>query len=557
MAEDQGPGETDRTAAALVAFDRPITEQYERLAALLAAELSPDDAALLGRPPPPGGFWASADGRPLRPIAELAAAERDRLAGEHTARRARIVDLADRMEARGEAGRVAAHALRTALVTPTGVDALQTDGTRAVLAPWGMAMPGQPRPLFVERAVPDVPPAAPIAAGPPAADPPNAAAAVYGPSEGTEARATASPPRLVFLAWALPLALLAVALWLAVELARPLEPVIVALPAPPTPPLVDPTIAAGQRVDALEAALAAAEAAERRVLAACVAPPPPPPAVVPSEPGAADAPPPANRPALPPVRGAPPGLADAVPTLRPDVVPPPRATTTVVDPPTAAQSTPTAPPSAAAPPSQAARPPAPAASVCNPGWPPGRRPRVIFVVDGSGSMAEPLPGAASRMSGAKRAIGDVTGNLHRDIEVGMVSFSDCSATQRSRFYSYGQRGAFLGRVNGLAPQRQTSLARSIARGGATAPRRGDVVMVVVTDGADTCGGDPCGAARAAMASKPNLRINVVDLSGGRGGAGLSCIAQAGRGRVFTPASAGQMNAQLQRATGQGDASGCP
>ena len=62
-------------------------------------------------------------------------------------------------------------------------------------------------------------------------------------------------------------------------------------------------------------------------------------------------------------------------------------------------------------------------------------------------------------------------------------------------------------------------------------------MVVVSDGGDTCGGDPCAAARAAKAVKPDLTINVIDLSGGTDGGVLRCVADAGGGKVFAPSSA--------------------
>ena len=194
---------------------------------------------------------------------------------------------------------------------------------------------------------------------------------------------------------------------------------------------------------------------------------------------------------------------------------------------------------------------------CTPNWPPGKSPRVIFVLDGSGSMDKSIPGAGSRMAAAKKSIGTVVQNLHKDIRAGLVSFSDCGATARSPFYGASERPTLLGEVNAVSPERNTSLAASITRGGGAAPSRSPSIMVVVSDGGDTCGGDPCAAARAAKAAKPDLTINVIDLSGGTDGGVLRCVADAGGGRVFTPGSAGQMSTQLQQATGQPDASGCP
>ena len=129
--------------------------------------------------------------------------------------------------------------------------------------------------------------------------------------------------------------------------------------------------------------------------------------------------------------------------------------------------------------------------------------------------------------------------------------------RRSPFYGADERPTLLGEVNAVSPERNTSLAASITRGGGAAPSRSPSIMVVVSDGGDTCGGDPCAAARAAKAAKPDLTINVIDLSGGTDGGVLRCVADAGGGKVFTPSSAGQMSTQLQQATGQPDAAGCP
>jgi Mg-chelatase subunit ChlD len=181
---------------------------------------------------------------------------------------------------------------------------------------------------------------------------------------------------------------------------------------------------------------------------------------------------------------------------------------------------------------------------------------MVFVVDGSGSMRDGIAGAPSRMAAAKSSINRVVKSLHKDIRIGMVSFSDCGATRNSRYYSAAERGQLLGRIDAIRPGRRTSLAASIRRAGALATRRAETVIVVVSDGEDTCGSDPCAAARSIRGRKPNLKINVIDLSGGTSAAVLQCIARAGGGRVFTPNSAGQMTSQLQQATGQPDASRC-
>lgn len=538
MARDGGGSWRPET---LVAFGQPVTLQRDRVTALVAAELSAADARLFAIPPGADGTWRAADGRALVRIDALAPEARQRLETDHAAAAERIRQLADRLQQRGDAGRVAAHVLATALVTPTGIEARHTDGHRPVLAPWGQAMPGQDRPQWSEPTT--------LAAFPKTNGPAAAAAASPGLATATPMAVAASHRRRygpLWLLWFLPAALAVFVAWLGWQLMQPLAPIIVEVAAPDEPSVADPTGALNDRIAELRRTLLAAEGVASEVAEACVVPPP-------VEVIEAPVPPPA---AAIPAPTAEPPIAEQTPESSPPVAPPaatPRR-------PPVAQATPPrsipSPPPPTAPP-QAARPsPPPAASACTPNWPPGRKPRVIYVVDGSGSMQDRFPGAVSRMAAARDAVGRVTRALHQDIEVGMVAFSDCRAVQRTSFYSYAQRSAFLGQVNAITPQRMTSLAQSIARSGAAAPRTGDVMMVVVSDGMDTCGGDPCAAARQARASRPNLTINVIDLSDGEATAVLRCVASAGGGRVFTPVNAGEMNVQLQRATGHPDASAC-
>jgi uncharacterized protein with von Willebrand factor type A (vWA) domain len=179
----------------------------------------------------------------------------------------------------------------------------------------------------------------------------------------------------------------------------------------------------------------------------------------------------------------------------------------------------------------------------------------MVVIDGSGSMQDSFAGAPSRIEAAKDSIADVVTSLHKDIKTGLVSFTDCGETSTPQKYGYSQRPELLSRVRGVSPSRGTSLANSIRRAGNAAKSVGPATVVVVSDGEDTCGGDPCAAARALKAQKPMLKINVIDLSGGRS-AVLQCVASATGGRVFTPRNAAQMTEEMQEATGQPDASAC-
>lgn len=482
----------------------------------------------------------------------------------HKAAADRIAAIAGRLDGEGDAGRLAAHSLRSALVTPDGAAAhfIDAENGKPVLVNWGMAMPGQERPLLAEAAEARQ-------AGPAAVRLASGADRIE--TGGEDIDAGALPPAagsgfakwraaLILLPWLVPIALAVLAVWLGLRAMEPL-PLVISEIVPEAPPARDPTAGLDAGLAAIEAAIGESDAASSRFAKVCVIPRLPPrlaavpPATLAPEPAKPGAVPPEAAPpdeTVVPARpddeslGAP--LGAPSPKRRP--VPEMRAAAPKGEP---------APPLQGAPERAAPAGPAPeprAGSACRPNWPPGRSPRMVFVVDGSGSMRDGIAGAPSRMAAAKSSINRVVKSLHKDIRIGMVSFSDCGATRNSRYYSAAERGQLLGRIDAIRPGRRTSLAASIRRAGALATRRAETVIVVVSDGEDTCGSDPCAAARLIRGRKPNLKINVIDLSGGASAAVLQCIARAGGGRVFTPNSAGQMTSQLQQATGQPDASRC-
>jgi hypothetical protein len=93
---------------------------------------------------------------------------------------------------------------------------------------------------------------------------------------------------------------------------------------------------------------------------------------------------------------------------------------------------------------------------------------------------------------------------------------------------------------------KTPLADGIARaGGMVDGVRAPAVIVVVSDGEDTCMGNPCAVARALKARKPKLKINVVDIIGdGKS----NCIAHATGGKVLTPQSGVTFEQTIKQAT---------
>jgi hypothetical protein len=151
----------------------------------------------------------------------------------------------------------------------------------------------------------------------------------------------------------------------------------------------------------------------------------------------------------------------------------------------------------------------------------------------------------TRLMAAQRAVNSVVSGLPGDVDVGLVVLEDCPQASDYGMYDSARRGQLLQRVNGLIPRKGTPLGNGIVQAankvdGVRAP----AVMVVVSDGKDSCNANPCSIAAAVKAAKPKLKINVVDIVGD---GAVSCIAQATGGDVLTPKSGMSLDQMVRQA----------
>lgn len=171
-----------------------------------------------------------------------------------------------------------------------------------------------------------------------------------------------------------------------------------------------------------------------------------------------------------------------------------------------------------------------------------------MIVDASGSMNERFGAGGTRLDAAKRASDAMIRGLPNDVSVGLVDFAACGQVRRDKLYASGERGALIGSINGLTPKGGTPLAAAIKRTGSVITDSADGVVVIVSDGDDSCGGDPCAEARALRAQRPKVIINVIDLSdNAKDKQVLQCVANAGGGRLLSPGDPVELNRKLKEA----------
>lgn len=116
---------------------------------------------------------------------------------------------------------------------------------------------------------------------------------------------------------------------------------------------------------------------------------------------------------------------------------------------------------------------------------------LVILIDASGSMRH-----HDRIGMAKRAARDVLTQVAPDTEVALIVFYDCHDLRVEQHFTTDIAGV-LAQVEAIQPRGGTPLAAGItlAREYIAEHARGAPRLVVLSDGMETCGGDPVEAAR--------------------------------------------------------------
>jgi hypothetical protein len=528
------------------AFDIKTAGQLESLHAafvqILANQLPPSVAALYATPKADADgtvqWLTNVSGQP-RPYAELPVAEAGRLKTVLFERLSALRQYAEILEKQPGHDGAAVELLKHAGAEPP-VEAIFSLNGQPVLLYWNHALPPDPKRQVL---------AAPVV--------PLAAATVA---------VVATPVLTKVLRWLAALLVLLVILFLLWWFFCPKS----------------------WRVSNVDQALAPTTEVVTPPLVSQVSPPPPPAAqppevVKPAEPETPPEPPALRKPVDPPEPEVPaepvPPLVE-VPEPEPELLRP-----RVVTPEPVPPKPELVPPKVAAP----VRPPVPKAitienakDVCPEDRPASLAPEMIVVFDASGSMQINInateaeqewlfkilnagPNPLSRLSPsdrqkferlhreptrivtAKQATIDVMQRLPKDVGTGLVVVDQCPGGARNlgRF-SPSQRGQMINRLSQLRPHQGTPLADGLLQGGELADgvtRQSTILLV--SDGEENCGGDPCFVARNLKRQKPHLKINVIDI-GGTGAA--NCAAELTGGKVYTVSNVKELNLAVERAT---------
>lgn len=522
----------------------PLHHAQEQIRGAIRRRLGPRHAGLLAEPVAHDlgraiDWYADATGDAV-PLNALPSERQQIVLDEVERLRSDIEVLAQRFEAGDtEDARLLGKALHLAVRRPSN-DYLFVVGDQPVIICWGY----EPEAAGAVLPPPMLPAAAPVAAAMPAVAMTPAMAPRMAGGAAIMPAAAAFPWARALLVGLLAILLVLITSWL-LRSCAPVDPAVSVFREPQrmTRSLVpvagrDQTAAITDELRELQARernlgveLASLRESVRRAIELCPPPPPPPPPPVAKPPAVA------STPAPPPA-----AAASAPPPVR-----------------TVAAKPPVAKPADCPPPPAAGKP----------------RTEVMVVLDGSDSMNLPSGFTTSqedellrrarsgdrgaimeframtrgpgqkRIDDAKQAASRIIPRLPGDVDVGYMVFDDCRSVQDHGFFGAGQRGELVGRIQGTIARGGTPLARAVQQAGARL-RSDDGVIIVFSDGKDSCGGNVCAVAQQLHAMRPKVKIHVIDLAGGTSEA--TCLAAITGGRVYPATSAQAVATALSQAT---------
>ncbi|MEM7566999.1 MAG: VWA domain-containing protein, partial [Pseudomonadota bacterium] len=184
--------------------------------------------------------------------------------------------------------------------------------------------------------------------------------------------------------------------------------------------------------------------------------------------------------------------------------------------------------------------------------PDASRPDLLFILDGSGSMWGQIDGVA-KITTAKQALTALAADLAGTTNLGLMAYGhrregDCGDTQVLLSTGQYEPRVIADMVEGVSPRGKTPIAASLlaAPQAFTAGDRTSEILLI-SDGLETCGGDPCAAAASLRAQGVQTRVHVVgfDLTAEEQAA-LSCIAEEGGGLYLTADTAEELGDALQQ-----------
>lgn len=185
---------------------------------------------------------------------------------------------------------------------------------------------------------------------------------------------------------------------------------------------------------------------------------------------------------------------------------------------------------------------------------------IEFVLDASGSMRAAM-GGSTQMEIAKQTIKSTIATIPADTNVALrvyahrVEQSDkagsCVDTELMIPFGPLNVAAFSAKVDSIQPKGYTPIAYSLSQvaNDFGVEREAEKVIILVSDGEETCGGDPVQTVKDLIAKGYKVKVNAVGFNvDPKTQAQLQAIAQAGGGQYYDARDGASLGSSLQKIT---------
>src|SRR5437764_7003933 len=179
---------------------------------------------------------------------------------------------------------------------------------------------------------------------------------------------------------------------------------------------------------------------------------------------------------------------------------------------------------------------------------------LVLIVDYSGSMNAKMKDGAAKVASAKKCVGDLIDKLPNDLSVGLVIYGTnkkrgCEDIDVAQPLGPINKAGLKAKITGFNATGMTPIATSLIKAGEELKKaKGGSAIVLVTDGAESCHGDPAGvAAKLAAEFGVKFGINVIGFGiEPKEKAQLASIAEKGHGKLLTVENANELAGALQK-----------
>jgi len=180
----------------------------------------------------------------------------------------------------------------------------------------------------------------------------------------------------------------------------------------------------------------------------------------------------------------------------------------------------------------------------------------MLLFDLSGSMGSLEPDGRTRLAVAQQAMIDAIGGLEPGSRnIGIRTFSDCGVTTLEQAPTPTDLASLSATINSFTPDAGTDIALALsAVGDDFDTSSGRKTVILLSDGEDTCLGDPCQTATDLINAGVDIVVNAIGIgtAGTTAEAELACIAGVTGGTVVSVASAEEIFSAIDDALDDDD-----